>query len=56
MDKAIQFFGLDTTGVSDAGTVGKFQGYTDQGFEIRPGRIKSYRIRSRILYDQYEYE
>ena len=28
----------------------------DQGSEIRPGRIKSYRIRGRILYDQYEYE
>ena len=27
-----------------------------QGSEIRPGRIKSYRIRGRILYDQYEYE
>ena len=28
----------------------------EQGSEIRPGRIKSYRIRGRILYDQYEYE
>ena len=27
-----------------------------QGSQIRPGRIKSYRIRGRILYDQYEYE
>ena len=28
----------------------------NQGSEIRPGRIKSYRIRGRIQYDQYEYE
>ncbi len=27
----------------------------DQGSQIRTGRIKSYRIRGRILYDQYEY-
>ena len=36
MDKAIEFFGLDTTAVSAAGTAGKFQGYTDSYQPLKP--------------------